>query len=576
MATPDSTRRASTTKHVFFKEEFDRLATDGYIGRADGKPAYAYIRVSSDEQGEEGRSGLPRQIEHIHQKAIEAGYCITWDRVYADDYTGFEFDGRPGLDRLRREYGNAHRHACAVVMEHLDRLSRNADWHQGFLLHEMEQASIAAVFWKSFSSRIERAVMGAVSQEGMEQALARMTDGTRKKAESGRVTSKRPAYGFRFVDDNGEESSRARKMTHYATAPDHAAVVRLIYERVAAGDTLRSIARDLTIANVQPPKNTKVWRVGMLSVIIRNEVYRGEFIANRFYQKRVEAPTKDGLATRMVMRTFQRPESEWQRVPVPAIVDAATWQAANDMLDKNKVMAARNVAQGERYLLTGLLKCVDCGLTFRGRTFHPRPYNHLTKSRKCYGCPTRRNGVRYERVGTEKCSQPHIAANKIEPAVWSAVCATLLDPEVLIAVLHEDIFNAQNAQLEQQIGYLEAETERKQSEDEKLYRAYVAGAFDENEYRDRRALLKMEAAKLQDELARLYPKRVTAAQFEAQKQQIVRFAEYLRAMDATVDPPFEVKQRILKMTVSQIVLNSHENWFRLEGAIQGTFTIENS
>ena len=179
---PDFTsQRILTTKHEFFREEFDRLAIDGYIGHPDGAPAFAYIRVSSDEQGEEGRSGLPRQIEHVHQKALKAGYRITWDRVFADDFTGFEFDGRPGLDRLRREYRNPQRRASVVVMEYMDRLSRNADWHQGFLLDEMNKARMEAVFWKSFGSRIERAVMGAVSQEGMEQALERMADGTLQK-----------------------------------------------------------------------------------------------------------------------------------------------------------------------------------------------------------------------------------------------------------------------------------------------------------------------------------------------------------------------------------------------------------
>ncbi len=72
------------------------------IGDPDGKPAYAYLRVSSEEQGEEGRSGLPRQLEHIHEKAKHAGCCVIWERVFADDFTGFELE-RPELDRLRSE-----------------------------------------------------------------------------------------------------------------------------------------------------------------------------------------------------------------------------------------------------------------------------------------------------------------------------------------------------------------------------------------------------------------------------------------------------------------------------------------
>src|SRR5512140_469627 len=121
----------------FFKDVFDSLAVDGCIGDSLGIPAYCYMRVSSSGQADEGRSGLPRQVRNIHEIAQEQGYRISWDMVFADDHTGFEFDDRPELSRLRKEYTTSKCRAKAVVMEYLDRLSRNADWHQGFLLDEM-------------------------------------------------------------------------------------------------------------------------------------------------------------------------------------------------------------------------------------------------------------------------------------------------------------------------------------------------------------------------------------------------------------------------------------------------------
>src|SRR5258706_4639646 len=180
----------------FFKGGFDALAVDGCIGSPHGQLAYAYIRVSSDEQADEGRSGLPRQIEHIDEIGIKRGYKIPWDYVFADDYTGFEFEERPALSILREEYKSPHRRANAVVMEHLDRLSRNASWHQGFLLEHMQRHEVSAIFWKEFSSLIERSVLGAVAQEGMEQSKRRMMEGNLHKARSGRVTAHTAAYGY--------------------------------------------------------------------------------------------------------------------------------------------------------------------------------------------------------------------------------------------------------------------------------------------------------------------------------------------------------------------------------------------
>ena len=86
-----------------------------------------------------------------------------------------------------------------IVIEYLDRLSKNADWHQGYLIERIQESGQELVWWKPYHSRIERAVFGAISQDGMEQAIERMKAGTRKKAESGRVTAKVRAYGYKHV-----------------------------------------------------------------------------------------------------------------------------------------------------------------------------------------------------------------------------------------------------------------------------------------------------------------------------------------------------------------------------------------
>jgi hypothetical protein len=116
----------------------------------------------------------------------------------------------------------------------------------------------------------------------------------------------------------------------------------------------------------------------------------------------------------------------------------------------------------------------------------------------------------------------------------------------------------------------------RQQEDDKLYRAYVADVFDEAEYGERRTVLKADVARLTTERDRLLPQRVSVEQVEAQKRMILEFANKLQSLNVHIDPPFELKQRILKLTVNQIIVNQREGWFRLEGVIRGTFAIENS
>jgi site-specific DNA recombinase len=305
-------------------------------------------------------------------------------------------------------------------------------------------------------------------------------------------------------------------------------------------------------------------------VLIKNPVYKGEFIAHRWIDVKTQKPTKDGLSTRTVTHRQERPEDEWIRVQVPAIVDAGLWQAANDMLAKNKLMARRNA--GESYLLTGLVKCATCERTIIGITRHTR------KGKSCdyraYRCPNTFVHPRYIRE-TVGCRQSAIQTDVLDMAVWEIVCNALLEPQVLLSALESDMLGEQNAQLERQIAYLEHEIEEKQTEDDKLYKAYMAGVFDEHEYAARRTLLKDERARLQVELDRLHPLRATREQFEAQKALILDFAERVRSLNAHADPPFEIKQRIIKMTVNRIVLDTHAKTFRLEGAMRGLYPIVN-
>ena len=87
----------------FFKTEFDAIAINDALGHPNGELAYAYLRVSSSSQAEEGRSGLPRQLLHVHEAAVSHRLKIPWEYLFADDDSGFEFNERPDLARLRRQ-----------------------------------------------------------------------------------------------------------------------------------------------------------------------------------------------------------------------------------------------------------------------------------------------------------------------------------------------------------------------------------------------------------------------------------------------------------------------------------------
>lgn len=64
---PKDSSLSTLSNHV--QENFNQLAINGCIGDPEGDLSYAYIRVSSAQQAEDGRSGLPRQLQHCHEVA---------------------------------------------------------------------------------------------------------------------------------------------------------------------------------------------------------------------------------------------------------------------------------------------------------------------------------------------------------------------------------------------------------------------------------------------------------------------------------------------------------------------------
>lgn len=557
----------------FFKSAFDDLAVNGCIGAPSGQLGYCYLRVSTSGQAEEGRSGLPRQIKRIHEAAVKHGITIPWELVFADDHTGFEFRDRPELSRLRQVYQSPNRRADVVVIEYLDRLSRNADWHQGFLLDEMRQYKVHVVFWKGFSSRIERAVMGAISQEGMERELQNMHQGRLEKARSGRVTSKTPNYGYRFVDAEGKESPKVKKETYYALHSEHAPIVESMYQKIALGWTSRAVAAYLQ-ERVPPPGKYKFWEARQIARFVRNSVYKGEFVCHRW--ERTVGPAKQprpGEPVKLVDQRVERPHDEWIIVPVPAIVSPDLWETANQMLDKNAQTARRNGKLS--YLLTGLAKCAECGYSYTGKrqNYHLKD-GGLTVVRY-YRCSGQNNKplAHSKHIG---CTQKPIKADPIEQAVWSCLCQTLLEPDLLLAELDKELNSGENASLTKQIAFLQQQIRELSTEDEKLYRAYVADVFDEQEYAARRNHLKDRKIVLEDELRKLRERQVSKEEIEADKEMILAIAHQMKTSGVALDAPFELKKRIIQMVVDRVIINVVEQSFELQGQIRGTFFFDDN
>ncbi len=537
------------------------------LGDPRGEPSFAYVRVSSSGQAEEGRSGLPRQLAHIHERAQETHLAVPASLVYSDDHSGFEFETRPGLQRLLAEIRQPRRPAHHLVIEYLDRLSRNARWHQGYLLDLFASQNVQVHFWRAFNSEIERAVMGAISEQGMRQEIERMVQGTRHKAETGRITSKRPAYGYQFVDSEGrpatDPSSDFRKNTHYAIQPDEAAIMREVYERIGLrGESLYEVVEDLIKRQVPPAKGARNWFTSHMSKLLYNPVYKGEFVANRYYTQKEWSER----AQRMVLRQRQRPKYEWIIVPVPAIVTPDLWEATHDALRRNYRHSSRN-AQVE-CLLLGFLRCARCGSAFTGGAM-TGPHVDGKKTKGGYICrtwslpPTLRESV--------CCRSPYIRAENIDHHVWDAVCQIITDPDLVTSYLQEKVQDDASSGPSDHLAYVDRQIAACEREDHQWDRAFAGEILTLDEYKAKKGNVRQRLEMLVGERAALQQKVEDAREIE-RKQEIVRQQlERIRAGGFARDMPFKAKRRLMSMLIDRVVIDTADKWFRLEGVIKGTY-----
>ena len=554
--------------HDFFKSAFDALSVNDALGHPNGEIAFGYLRVSSSGQAEDGRSGLPRQVTHLHEIASKQRLRIPWGYVFADDDSGFDFVHRPDLSRLRQEYRNPERSAHAVVIEHLDRLSRNADWHQGFLLDEMKQFGLKVVFWKTFSSRIEQAVMGAIAQDDMEKAKQRMMEGNLHKARSGRVTAKVAAYGYKFVDSMGQEGPAAKRDTHYAIREDEAEPIRYIYRKVIEGYPMRRIAVMLE-GKYPPPKRFKYWEPKMVAKIIKKPLYKGEFIAHQMMEIKVPAKKQPDNLTeateKLVAKRVQRPRDEWIVVPVPAIVSLEDWEKANQLV-------ANNIGRRKPkhpFLLTGLVICATCGYQYIGRRKVERreEKEYVLTNYRCAGRANRVKAVR-EKIG---CDQKQTSMRRLDESVWTAIYEVLLHPEIMIDALEREYQGETNNQLRAQIDFLERQIREAKQEDGKMYKAYLMDAFDADEYSEHRSALKDRLYKLQDEARKLTEKLMSPEELEEKKQEIYMICQNAEKSGLVFDAPFDVQKNIITTIVDKIILDANASAFEIQGVLRGQY-----
>jgi hypothetical protein len=203
-----------------------------------------------------------------------------------------------------------------------------------------------------------------------------------------------------------------------------AEIVRRIFERFSSGDGIKAIAHRLNAEGAPPPRpraqrdrRRPAWAPTAVREMLRNELYRGERIWNRSEwrkprrgaRKRVERPASEWLREhREEWRVV--PETLWHRVQERIASRAGEMRRAAGTVQH----VPRSERGGRaRHMLTGLLRCEECGSGF-----------HALGGSGRFGC----SGRKFR--GPATCSNAvSVPAAELEARVLGAIRDQILVPE---------------------------------------------------------------------------------------------------------------------------------------------------
>lgn len=361
--------------------------------------AAIYTRISTDEQT--GNYSLPTQEHACRQYCEQRGYDVVG--VFVDVFSGALYRERPGLTQLRELVRQGL--VDVVVCYAVDRLSRSQT-HLFILVEEFSERGcrlefVTERFEDTAVGRFVLAARSFAAELEREKIVERTIRGTYARVRSGKPKpAVRPPYGYRWVD---AEKSRMEP------DPDEAPVVRRIFERLANGATIRSVAQELQARGIPTPLRSKMWSTRTIHAIAHNPVYIG-----KYYGLRTKTVRENGRT--MIKRLDP---TEWVLLPdvAPPLVDEETWQRVQERLLRNKEDAARNLKYAPDALLRGgFVRCGTCG---RSMVVHTARQT-MPRYRCCAEVDSR-------------CPAPAtVAIDRLDRIVRQWVAEVLSRPEVLV------------------------------------------------------------------------------------------------------------------------------------------------
>ena len=373
----------------------------------------AYCRVSTND--EEQLTSYEAQKTYYTDK-IMTNPEWTMAGIFADE-------GISGVSTAKRTEFNRMIRRCrqgkidVVMVKSISRFARNTlDCIK--YIRALKSLGVAVIFEKENINTLEMdselllTMMGAFAQAESESMGANVRWGMREAMRSGKANLRIDTL---YAYERGEDGKPK-------IIPEQAEVVRKIYERFLAGQSLRMIRGSLEAEGVPTIKGQEKWNPAVIKSILTNEKYCGDVLRQKTF-------IEDTISKRVKKNTGQLPmyliQNHHEGIVSREMFNAAQAELARRNAGKapsRKQAPTGKAKYSAKYALSDRLVCGECG------TLHRRcVWTHHGQHRAVWRCISR---IDY---GTRYChNAPTIDEKPLQDAILAAINSVMSRKEALV------------------------------------------------------------------------------------------------------------------------------------------------
>ena len=422
-----------------------------------------YARISTTRQAENDLS-IPDQLIQLNEWCKQSGHLVVHE--YVEPGASATDDKRPVFQQLINDAMQKPQAFEAIIIHSLSRLFRDGIqfgvFERKLIKNKVKVNSITQPTSDDAGGEMIRRIINLFDEHQSKENSKHTSRAMKENARQGFFNGSMRPFGYLSASTE-TSGSHGRKKKKLVINEAEAGIVRMIYDLYLKGLNgktvgIKQIAKHLTEKGLL--MRGKPWGIQKVHKLLSDTLYMGDYyygvVASKAWQKRL--PT------------------DWVKSSIPVLIDAARFEQVRAKRELRAPAKTSPRITISPTLLTGLLKCGECGGSMTLTTGKSGRY-------KYYKCTSRQN------KGNHACSSCNLPMEKTDQQVLNKLADQVFTPERvtnMMTALRKRMRTSKDTQQEH-INQLNRQLKQTEERQHRLLEAIETGIIDLDETVQRRA-----------------------------------------------------------------------------------------